>query len=116
VTQAEFITVASLTKPMLHKMLKGVSFQKAMDLRYEIQKGLTAYAKTRGSQGSNIDAVQQGALDVLHNIESWCRQAYYSRRLPEILVQEGSLIYRGKKEAKTLVRQEWEKLAAERAY
>lgn len=116
-TQSELIQVSALDRKSLHKMLQGVTFDTAMSFRKEIQQGLTAYARNKGSQtAGNLDHVQTGALTVLHKIEEWCRQAFYTRRMGELLRQEGNLLYRGKKAAKTLVRQEWEKLAAQRAY
>ncbi len=114
--QSDFITVTALTKPQLHQMLSGQSFDTAMEFRKETQRALTTYAKSRGSQGAQIDHVQEGALRVLHAIESWCRQAFYTRRMAEILTQEAGLMKRTKKAAKWLVRKEWEELASRRAY
>lgn len=114
--QSDFVTVTALTKPQLHTMLKGQSFDTAMEFRREIQVALAQYAKHRGSQCSNLDHVQAGALRVLHAVESWCRQAFYARRMAEVLRQDAGLIKRTKKAAKYLVRKEWETLTARRAY
>lgn len=114
-TGTEFLQVSALDKPALHKLLAGQSFDTAMTFRREIQQGLTRYARGKGAR-AEYDHVQTGALEVLRVIESWCREAFYRRRLPEILRQEGNLVLRGKKEAKWQVRKEWETLVAKRAY
>lgn len=112
-TQAELIQVSALGKPMLHRLIKGQSFDTAMRLRYEIQRALAVYAK---GKGGTPDIVQEGAIFAAGQIESWCREAFYKRRMGEILRNDGNLVLRGKKTAKWQVRREWEALAAKMAY
>lgn len=111
--ESEFMQVTVLTKAQLHTMLKGQSLDTTMAFRREMQVALARYAK---GKGATPDIIQRNALSIIQQVESWARQAFYTKRIPEILRQEGSLIYRGKKAAKWMVKKEWEEYAARSAY
>lgn len=112
-TRAEFLQVCALDKKQIHSMLKGQSFNTCFDFRREFQVGLANYSKNTGGRH---DTVKDSALIHLHLIEKWLRQAYYTRRMPELLKQEPGLIYKGKNVVKSMIRQEWEKMISKAAY
>lgn len=112
-TQREFVQVASLSKPNLHKMLLGLNFKTALRFRREIQEALTSYSKGTGGRD---DSIKAGAVSACQQIERWCREAYFKHRLGEVLVQTPGLIYKGKAAAKGIIRKEWEELILRASY
>lgn len=112
-TRSEFLQVCALDKKQVHAMLKGQSFDTCFNFRREIQVGLANYSKNTGGRH---DSVKDSALAHLHMIEKWLRQAYYTRRMPELLRTEPGLIYKGKNIAKAMVRKEWEAKISEASY
>lgn len=105
-TRKEFLTLTVGGKEALRGALKGQPWSAAMDLRHKMQMGLASYAKGKGSA---VDEVQRVALESIQAIEKWCRQAYFRRRVFEIQKQDPGLLRRGK-DAKWLVKREWEAL------
>ena len=112
-TRSEFLQFASLDKPKLHHILAGRSFQTCLTFRREIQVALVSYSKNTGGRD---DAIKATVVGHLHQIESWLREAYFRRRLPEVLTQNASLLFKGKAAAKSIIRKEWETLIAGASY
>lgn len=111
ITQSELIGISAWTKPVLHTKLLGKKFDACMNFRRNIQIAMTEYARSH-----KADLVQMGALQVTSWIESWCRDAYFKMRMPELLRQEPGLILKPKKAAKAMIRAEWSKMAARWGY
>jgi hypothetical protein len=112
VTQSEFAILSKVSKPKLHALLIGHSFEQTMGFAREMQEGLAKYSKT--VQG--FDPVKGGALDVLHWVESWCREAFMKRRTHEILRQNTAGVLLSGKGAKWRARSEFEALWKRRSY
>lgn len=111
ITQSELIGISAWTKPILHTKLSGRKFDACMNFRRNIQIAMTDYAKH-----NKIDIVQLGALQVCGWIESWCRDAYFKMRMPEMLRTDSSLALKPKNYAKGLIRKEWATMAAKWGY
>ena len=111
ITQSELIGMSSWTKPILHTKLAGRKFFHVMTFRRNIQIALTEY-----SRHNKMDQVQVGCIQVCGWIESWCRDAYFKMRMPEMLRQNSDLLTKPKNYAKGLIRKEWSTLAAKWGY
>lgn len=111
ITQNELVGISAWTKPILHTKLTGKKFDAAMNFRRNIQMAMTEYARSH-----KLDQVQLGALQVCGWVESWCRDAYFKMRLPEMLRQQSDLLTKPKNYAKGLIRKEWTALAAKWGY
>lgn len=112
-TRSEFIQFASISKPQLHSIMMGQSFNLCLQFRREVQVALAAYSKNTGGRDDKVKAV---AVAHLHQIERWLRDAYFKRRLPEVLTQTPGLIFKGKAAAKGIIRKEWETLISGASY
>ena len=111
ITQSELIGISTWTKPILHTKILGKKFDACMTFRRNIQIAMTEYARSH-----KVDAVQMGALQVTGWLESWCRDAYFKMRMPELLRQEPGLLSKPKNAAKSMIRAEWSKIAARAGY
>ena len=111
ITQSELIGISTWTKPILHTKIFGKRFDACLVFRRNIQVAMTEYARSH-----KVDAVQLGAIQVTGWIESWCRDAYFKMRMPELLRQVPGLILKPKKAAKSMIRAEWSKIAARAGY
>jgi hypothetical protein len=110
-TQSELVVISRITAVEL-KANMGRSFKAALALRREIQVALTKYSKTH----KQWDAVKDGAVRVCRQIESWCRDAYYKKRMVSILKEKPSLALQGKNAAKTIVKSEFETMIVRESY
>lgn len=111
ITQSELIGISTWTKPVLHTKILGKKFDACMTFRRNIQVAMTEYARHH-----KTDPVQLGALQVTGWIESWCRDAYFKMRMPELLRQVPGLLLKPKKAAKGMIRAEWSKYATKAGY
>lgn len=110
-TQNELVTVSAWNRRQLYLAIYGKSLNEVLMMRRGLQVGLTKYAKKH-----KYDEVQAGIISICAQLESWCRKAFYAKRLPEVIRTDWTLCKKGKASARAIVAKEWEAMIREASY
>lgn len=95
------------TKPALYQVVQKAGFNRAMEIRREMQVCLAGAAQ-KGPQSGRLPMFAQGDMvQRIKWIEKWCRLYYLRLRMKELLRQNPEMT---QNQRKGMARLEWEKI------
>lgn len=100
----ELVKISMFDVNQLASFVRGMSYDKALQFRNDIQRGIADVAKK-----SDTMPIQENLVGMTTKIEKWCRMRFV-KDITRKLVLGNFECARNKKYAKMLALQEWEKV------
>lgn len=107
---ADLIRLSSFDIHQLGRFMQGYSVVAAMNVRREIQRGITSYVKRHKNDG-----VAENLIWTCQQIENWCRKRYMKEMMPKVMMTVPQCT-KSREMTKFRCKQEWERWVKEKSY